>query len=199
MDWFQLLLLLWKQKPLFASYSGFSQIRKPPLRVMQAWFFHYNNLSWQCQLRPFSMLLESKDHLLPGDVKGGDKNGVRGVKEDIDKGIFQQFKLSVKEKDNCASSCSSDEGGSFQLEEEVQESRKRRNPFQGWLLSSGYALFLILVYSCLCLNRINCDRECSAWNTPEHRVTDCQNWYNEITRKRNDTFRFYLFRVHCHL
>ncbi|PKI59861.1 hypothetical protein CRG98_019743 [Punica granatum] len=89
----------------------------------------------QTKSRPFSTLVEPRGRVLPQDEQGGDKDGVNKEKRSIDKVIFQQFKLSDKEKEDCAVSCRLDEGGNFQVEEEVQESRKRKNPFQGGLLS----------------------------------------------------------------
>jgi hypothetical protein len=86
---------------------------------------------WQGKSRPFSSPLAPIESI--GTIDGrseAKKGGEAKPNFVIGKVFFEQFKHTGEEKGDCEGSCSVGEVESHKIDE-VQESRKRRNPFQG--------------------------------------------------------------------
>ncbi|KAK4585770.1 hypothetical protein RGQ29_023113 [Quercus rubra] len=87
----------------------------------------------QGKSRPFSSLLGPSPRESSGSIdghNGANKGGEAESNCATDKVFFEQFKHTGEDTGNCGGSCSVGEVESCDIDE-AQESRKRKNPFQG--------------------------------------------------------------------
>ena len=88
---------------------------------------------WQGKSRPFSSLLGPSPRESSGSIdghNGANKGGEAEANCVTDKVFFEQFKHTGEDTGDCGGSCSVGEVESCNIDE-AQESRKRKNPFQG--------------------------------------------------------------------
>lgn len=107
---------------------------------------------------PFSSLLGPCPRESSGSIDGHNEANKGGEAETncvTDKVFFEQFKHTGEDTGDCGGSCSVGEVESCNIDE-AQESRKRKNPFQGLssyltaifflMFQSGTSYYTVLVY-----------------------------------------------------
>lgn len=113
---------------------------------------------WQGKSRPFSSLLGPGPRESSGSIdghNGANKGGKAEPNCVTDKVFFQQFKHTGEDTGDCGGSCSVGEAESCHID----ESRKRKNPFQG-LSSYPTAIFSYVLIWCQLLQ---CVGDISLW------------------------------------